>query len=49
METVTPVPKDVVIVFDKSGSMKGERLHISIDAANTVINTLNPNDRVCMH
>ncbi len=54
METYTPVPKDVVIVLDKSGSMSSmhDGLHlmdIAKEAAYTVLDTLNPNDRVSTH
>ena len=51
METATPEPKDVVIVIDRSGSMSN--LHngrtlmtIAKEAASTLVDTLNPNDRV---
>jgi Mg-chelatase subunit ChlD len=51
VEAATPEAKDVVIVIDTSGSMGnlyGSQTLISIakEAANTVIDTLNPNDRV---
>ncbi|ELU16667.1 hypothetical protein CAPTEDRAFT_192407 [Capitella teleta] len=50
VEAATPEPKDVVVVIDVSGSMnatyKGTKLmKIAQEAANTVITTLNPNDR----
>ena len=51
MELASPRPKDLVVMVDKSGSMKVHHngrslMDIAIDAATTVINTLNPNDRV---
>ena len=54
METASPEPKDVVIVVDKSGSMGFEAskhngqylMDIAKDAAQTVLATLNPKDRV---
>ena len=51
IETVTPIPKDIVLVVDRSGSMGevvgGETLmDIAIGAARTVVNTLSINDRV---
>ncbi|XP_033726771.1 VWFA and cache domain-containing protein 1-like [Pecten maximus] len=49
--TATPVHKDVVIIIDRSGSMASPfngvtLMKIAQDAANTVLETLNPNDRV---
>ncbi|XP_021351428.1 VWFA and cache domain-containing protein 1-like isoform X1 [Mizuhopecten yessoensis] len=49
--TATPVHKDVVVILDQSGSMAGlyngvTLMKIAQDAANTVLETLNPNDRV---
>ena len=48
METVTPVAKDLVLVVDISGSMADKnKLTIVKKAANTMVKTLNLNDRVC--
>ncbi|XP_069121602.1 VWFA and cache domain-containing protein 1-like isoform X2 [Argopecten irradians] len=49
--TATPVHKDVVVIIDRSGSMSTTHngvtlMKIAQDAANTVLETLNPNDRV---
>ena len=46
VETVSPEPKDVVIVVDKSGSMANGLLDIAKEAAKTVLGTMNPKDRV---
>jgi hypothetical protein len=51
VETATPEAKDVVVVIDTSGSMgdpyqSQTLIGIAKEAANTVIDTLNPNDRV---
>ena len=54
MEAATPRPKDVVLVIDTSGSMgdavSGSRdikmIDVAISAVKSVIDTLNPNDRV---
>ena len=47
-ETATTIPKDVVIVIVRSNSMKQDgRLTAGQDAAKTVVDTLNPNDKVC--
>lgn len=54
VETASPTPKDIVIVIDKSGSMEFEyNMHagrylmaIAKEAAKTVLDTLNPKDRV---
>ena len=46
VETATPEPKDVVLVFDTSGSMSGSRLTVAKEAAKTVLSTMNPRDRV---
>ena len=53
VQTATPQAKDVVIVIDRSGSMKssissgGQTLmEVAVDAAITVVDTLNPDDRV---
>jgi len=45
-------PKDMVIMIDKSQSMiqafgDESRLYYATKAANSVIDTLNPNDYVC--
>ncbi|CAH1777703.1 unnamed protein product [Owenia fusiformis] len=56
VESATPEPKDVVIVIDKSGSMSHtvshsrsmSRLDVAKDAANSVLDTLNPSDRVAV-
>ncbi len=39
------VAKDVILVLDTSGSMEGEKLAQAQDAANSVIQSLNPRDR----
>ena len=46
VETATPEPKDVVIVIDHSGSMNPSRMTAAKEAAKTVLNTMNPRDRV---
>ncbi|XP_033111396.1 VWFA and cache domain-containing protein 1-like [Anneissia japonica] len=51
VEAATPMPKDVVIVIDRSGSMvtthKGRTLmNIAKEAAITVLKSMNQNDRV---
>ena len=47
VETATPVPKHVVIVIDKSGSMRdNNRMSLAKDAAKTVLSTMNPRDEV---
>ena len=46
VETATPKPKDVVLVLDTSGSMRGSRLTIAKEAAKTFLSTMNPRDRV---
>jgi hypothetical protein len=49
VETATPVPKDLVLVIDTSDSMGndgGIAMIIAKEAARTVLETLNPNDRV---
>ena len=48
VETATPEPKDVVLVIDHSGSMRGERIRVAKEAAKTVLRTMNPRDRVSM-
>lgn len=54
ISAVSPVPRDIVIVIDRSGSMAtlhGNRslLQITIDAVTNFLDTLNENDRVCTH
>ncbi|XP_077995824.1 VWFA and cache domain-containing protein 1-like [Glandiceps talaboti] len=51
VEAVSPEPKNLVVVIDKSGSMGDKHggktfMEIAIDAALTVLDTLNPSDRV---
>ena len=47
METTIPSPKDIVIVLDRSDSMEIQNImDLAKDAASTVVQTLNPNDRV---
>ena len=46
VETVTPEPKDVVLVIDTSGSMRNTLLDVAKEAATTVLSTMNPRDRV---
>ena len=46
VETATPEAKDVVLVIDTSASMIGEKLVIAREAANTVLDTMNPKDHV---
>ena len=46
VETATPEAKDVVLVVDISASMTGENLYIAKEAANTVLDTMNPKDQV---
>jgi len=46
VETATPEPKDVVLVIDHSGSMNPSRMTATKEAAKTVLNTMNPRDRV---
>ena len=46
VETATPEAKDVVLVIDTSASMIGEKLVIAKEAANTVLETMNPKDHV---
>ena len=50
-EAATPIPKDVVLMIDTSSSMgnqfgKHRRIWVAREAGKTVLNTLNPNDRV---
>ena len=47
VETATPEAKDVVLVIDTSASMVGEnKINIAREAANTVLDTMNPKDQV---
>lgn len=46
VETATPEAKDVVLVIDTSASMTGANLVIAKEAANTVLDTMNPKDQV---
>jgi len=39
------LPKDVVVVFDHSGSMSGEKITQAKDAVRFILKNLNPNDR----
>jgi Ca-activated chloride channel family protein len=42
---VQTVPKDVILVLDRSGSMEGEKFHQAQDAARYILDHLNPDDR----
>ena len=45
METASPVKKNIVIVIDQSLSMSSEgKMDLAKDAANTVLDTLSPQD-----
>ena len=47
VEAATPIPKDIVVVLDSSGTMShGQSMKMAKDAAKTVVTTLNPKDRV---
>ena len=47
VETATPEAKDVVLVIDTSASMVGQnKINIAREAANTVLETMNPKDQV---
>lgn len=46
VETATPEAKDVVLVIDTSASMAGDKLITAREAANTVLDTMNPKDQV---
>ena len=46
VETASPVKKNLVIIIDRSGSMKGLRMKLAKDAAITVLDTLSPHDNV---
>ena len=40
-----PIPKDVLLVLDRSGSMDGEKFHQAQDALRYILHHLNPQDR----
>ncbi|MBN1620018.1 VWA domain-containing protein [candidate division WOR-3 bacterium] len=42
---IESVPKDIVFVVDRSGSMRGERMEMVIDALSYCIENLGPDDR----
>lgn len=44
-ETVRTVPKDLLIVLDRSGSMEGEKFKQAQEAVRFILNKLNPEDR----
>jgi Ca-activated chloride channel family protein len=44
-ESVRAVPKDVLIVLDRSGSMEGEKFEQAQQALRYILNKLNPEDR----
>ena len=46
VETATPEAKDVVLVIDASASMLGKKINIAKEAAETVLDTMNPKDQV---
>lgn len=46
VETATPDAKDVVLVIDTSASMTGQKMYIAKEAANAVLDTMNPKDQV---
>ena len=48
-ETASPVNKDIVILFDKSNSMKGSLIDQAKQAVIAVLESLGPNDRVIIH
>ncbi len=48
MEAGTFVPVDLVLVLDRSGSMRGARMQGAKDAAISVVNMLMPQDRVAV-
>jgi len=41
----SPLPKDIVLVIDRSGSMSGEKIEQARDALHFILAQLNPNDR----
>jgi len=44
-KTAKPMPKDVIFVFDSSGSMKGEKMEQARKAMHFCVDHLNPEDR----
>ncbi|XP_068714497.1 VWFA and cache domain-containing protein 1-like [Montipora foliosa] len=46
VETATPEAKDVVLLIDTSASMTGPKMYIAKEAANAVLDTMNPKDQV---
>ena len=42
---VSPLPKDVLVVLDRSGSMEGEKFFQAQEALRYILNHLNPDDR----
>ncbi len=42
---IAPVPKDVIFVLDRSGSMEGEKFSQAQDALKYILQQLNPEDR----
>ena len=44
-ESVRAIPKDVLIVLDRSGSMEGEKFEQAQQAVRYILNKLNPEDR----
>lgn len=49
VQASAPIPKDIVIVVDMSGSMEKEnRMRAAIHAADTILESLSPNDRVAV-
>jgi Ca-activated chloride channel homolog len=42
---ITPVPKDVILVLDRSGSMEGEKFSQAQAALKNILQNLNPEDR----
>ena len=49
VETATPEAKDVVLVIDTSSSMIGVGIAVAVEAANTVLETMNPKDKASAH
>lgn len=39
-------PKDIIILLDRSGSMKGKKKKLSLQIVNDILDTLNDNDFV---
>ena len=49
VQASAPTPKDVVLVIDRSASMKKfDRMKVTKQAAITVLNTLTPDDRIAV-